>query len=346
MSSKNVKALLRSTDPADRRVVDALQKKFINQRLLTPGQVFVSKTLSNVSVQYKNEDYIGDQLMPVVDVDQVAGTYFKYGKSDRLTSYDDSIGPNGTPNEISETRSTDTYACTPHALVNYLDNETMRQQDAPLDEMTDLSEAVMDNLLLNKEIRKAAILTTAGSYDAANVQTLSGTSQWNSTAGDPVNVLLRATSSLWMGNAPSDIVGWCGLDVWNVLRAHPAILDLFKYGGGNGPALATEAMIASFFGWSKLLVGKARRQTANEGQTAVYGRVWGKHMGVVRVARKPGKRAASFGYDFRVSGDPKTDTWFDPKRGMSGSYACRTGFNEGLKVVANDTGALIVDAVS
>jgi len=344
--SQNLKALIRSTNPEDRRKVESVQKRFVEARLLTPGQLFTSATMSNVSVQYKNDEYIGDVLVPIVDVAKVAGTYFKYGKGDRMTFHDDRIGSKGTPNEVSESRTTDTYSCTPRALTNFIGSESLRQQDAPLDEMMDLTESIVDNLMLNKEMRKATLLTTSGNYDAANVVTLSGSSQWNSaTGGDPVAAILTAGTSLWMGNAPSDIYGWCGIEVYNVLRSHPAVLDLFKY-GGQSVGLATEDMIAKFFGWKGLVVGKARRQTANEGQTPSYSRIWGKNMGVVRVARKPGIRAASFAYDFRVTGDPKTDLWFRPELGMSGGYQARVGFNEGLEVVANDTGYLIAAAIS
>ena len=344
--SQNLKNLIRSTDPEVRSKIDAIQRTFVNARLLTPGQVFTSPALSTVSVQYRNESYIGDYLVPIVDVPRVAGTFFRYGKADRLTPHEDKIGPKGTPNEVTETRSQDTYSATPHALTNYLDNETLRNADRPLEEMTDLVEAVMDNLLLNKEIRKAELLTTAANYDAGNAVTLSGSSQWNSsTGGDPVGAFIAAGTALWNGNAPSDLWGWMGIDVYSVLRSHPAILDLFKY-GGQSVGLADESMIAKFFGWKGLLVGTARKQTANEGQAPVYSRIWGKDAGVVRVARKPGIRAASFAYDFRVNGDPKTDVWYRPELGMSGGYQARVGFNEGLKIVANDTAYLIKAAVA
>ena len=64
-------------------------------------------------------------------------------------------------------------------------------------------------------------------------------------------------AALFNGRGASKLLGWCSLDVWNVLSRHPAILDLFKY-GGTAPGLATADMIAKFFGLDGMLVSKAR----------------------------------------------------------------------------------------
>lgn len=342
---RNLKALIASPDPATRRLVEPVQRRLLESRLLTPGQVFSLPTLSNVSVQYKNEDYIGNMLMPRVSVSKTQAYYYKYGKADRLTPHDDEIGPRGTANEVTETRSKSALLLTDHALTNYLDNETMKQQDAPLNEMVDLVAAVNDGLALNKEIRIATVCTTAANF-GSNTSTLSGNSQWDSSVGgDPVKNLQDATSAIWIGNGPGDLIAYTGVDAFNALSRHPAILDMIKY-GGTAPGLASADMIASIFGWSKLIVGKARRNIANEGLTASYSRIWGKDFGIVRVARTPGVRNVSFGYDFDLTGDPVTDLWFDPKYGKSGGYTSKVAFSEDLEVVAADAGYLFKAVVS
>lgn len=343
--AEKLKSLLRQGDPEVVEMAKQVNGALTRMKAVSPGAVHNVATLSTLSVQYANEDFIGDRLLPVVNVAKKSDKYFTYTKRDRFAGPEDKVGARSTPNEINESRSTSTYSLVDYALKNFVDNETLRNQDAPLDEMMDLVEAINDVLALKREIRQASVLTTAGNY-SGNTSALSGSSQWDSSAGgNPIKDLQDAKAACWMGMGAGDMVGFCSLEVWNVLSRHPAILDLFKYGGA-APGLATTRMVASFFGLSDILVGAARNDTANEGASASYSRVWGKVFGIVRVARSASLRNAAFGYTMRQNGDPITDVWFDQSIGKSGGYYARVGFSEDYKVVAGDTGFLLTSVIA
>ncbi len=341
--TQQIKALIRSTDPKAKALVKRVNDELLAMKATSGAVVHNNTTLAQASIQYKNDDFIGLQLMPVVEAPHKSDDYIIYSKRDRLAGPDDVMTKRARPNEINESRSTATYAMRDYALMNYVDNETLRDQDAPLDEKVDLIEAINDVLALKREQRIAAILTTGANF-AGNTAVLSGTDQFDNAGNvSIIQKIQDGIAATWNGAGPGDLVGYCSLDVWNVMARNTNLRGLFNY---VKDGLATTDMVARYLGLSKILVGAARQDTANEGQNAAYSRIWGKVFGVVRVARSPSRRNASFGYTFRLNGDPITDLWYDQAVGKSGGWYGRVGFSEDYKIVAPDTGFLYTAVIA
>jgi hypothetical protein len=310
---------------------------------ILPGAVHSNTFMSNFSLQYANDEYIGERCMPIVPVVHRSDAFATYGKRDRLAAPDDTIGPRGVVNEVNETRSSDNYSVKDRALQAHIDATTIQNEDAVFDEMFDLLAAPNDGLALKREIRIAAAVQLSTNY-SGNTTTLSGANQWDSAAGgDPLKNIQTAVASLWGGMGATNIVGVCNLDVFNVLTRHPQLLDLLKY---TAAGVATRQQLANIFGLSEILVGAARTDTANSGQTASYSRIWTDSFSVLRVAQRPTKRSAHFGSTFRLNGDPKTTAWFEEAQGKEGCYYAKVGVSEDHKIVAGDSGALIIDCLA
>lgn len=308
------------------------------------GSVHVDATLAGMSVQYKNEAYIGEMLMPILQVGKKSNSYFTYGKNDRLSAPDDSVSNRSEPNEITETRSTANYSTKPYALKDFLDQSDLANQDAPLDEMVDAVAAVNEALALQQEKRHATILTTAANF-AGNTVTLAGVNQWSDYTGtsSPYDVVATARDAIWSGNGNTKLIGYCNNAVFNKMRRHPQVITDFKHQGGL--KVPTRQQLAEYLELDDLLVAKAWENTANEGQTASLGRIWGKDFGIVRVATAPSTRIACFGFTFRF-GPKETTEWFEPGKGVKGGYVVRVGHEVDEKIVAGDTGYLIKAAVA
>jgi len=311
---------------------------------LAPGELYSNATIRSMSIQYANDDYIGDRLMQIVNVgDQPTGNFFTYDKRSRLQSPDDTMPERGIPNEIEDARNKTTFSCNDYGLSNSISAKATNAADAPLDELIDLTESILDVLALKRETRQATLLTTATNYASGNTTTLSGSSQWNSgTGGNPIADIQGARAACWTGRGPGSFVGFCSRSVWDVLARHPQLLDLQKY--VTAGLLAPKAL-AAFFGLSDILVGDARRDTANEGRTASYSRIWGNYFGIVRVANRPSVRNASFAYTLRMFGEPKPAQWFEEKEGISGRYYAKVGISDDYRVCANEAGFLIVNPI-
>jgi len=338
-----LKATLNSRLPKHKAIVARANEELLSMKTanLVPHQ---PSTMSNLSLQYSNGLFIGDQLMPIVTVSKKSDIYYTYDKRSRMSGPDDRIGSRSKPNEINENRSTANFSTKDYALTNYVDNETLRNQDAPLDEMVDLVQALNDVIALKREQRQAAILTTAGNY-GANTAALAGIDQFDNAGNLSIIQKMQAmTEALWTGSNATRKVAFCSLEVWNAIARNPNIRDMFKYTSGEG--VASRKQVAGYFGWDDILVSDARQDTANDGQTAAYGRIWGKVFGLVRVAAGPTVRSAQFGSTFRFAGDPVTDAWFEAGIGKSGGWHARVGLSEDYKVVAGDTGFLYTAAIA
>jgi hypothetical protein len=333
--------MLHSPNEAQKGNIERLNSDLLHLREVSPGAVQTSTFLSTMSVQYANDMYIGEALMPVMPVPNQAGSYPTYDKRDHLNVPDDSISPRGDANEMSDGRGTDTYATVGKALSNMLLVETLRNQQAPLDEMVDLMSLPADGMALRRDIRIADVLTTAANYPTGNKITLSAGNRWSDVAGTPRQDILAAIGALWQGNGMTKLKAWMSLDVWNVLRIHSDLLGLL---GANDRGMVSAKTFCEFFDLDELLVSQTRKDTANRAQAAAYSRVYGNNFGVCRVAPRPGVRNAFFGATLRWDG-MTVQQWFDPKTGTKGAYWAKVATHEVQKIVAADTAYLITTPI-
>lgn len=338
-----VNAVLKSHNPEDVLEIQTANAELMYVKDVQPGAVHNDATLTSLSVQYANDVYIGELLMPVIDVTKRSDQYAVYDQRNRFAYPDDALGPRGEANEINEGRSFETYFCKGYGYENFVSGETIAQQDAPLNELVDLTEAVAEGLMFRREKRIAAVLTTAGNY-GGNTAAIGAAARWDTTAGgDPIADIQTATAALFTGKGPSRIVGFTSLDVWNVLSRHPAILDLFKF-NGSSPGLATPDMIATFLGMDELLVGRAREDTSNEAASATFARIWGDSFGIIRVLDRPSIRNAAFGVTFRNG--MNAIQWFDQRVGVKGGWYAKVAAEEDHKITAAPTGYLITTPIN
>lgn len=326
------------------------QLKRANEELLalrdiTPGAVSSNPVIATMSVMYANDEFIGERLAPLVMTGgQLTARYFKYDKRDRTAVVDDTVTTDGVNKQISQNRSLDSVALQERAIADFVSQATLNAQAAPLDELLDATTAIAEVQALGREQRIATLLSTTSSY-GSQYTTLSGADQWNSsTGGDPASVIDTARAAIWSGAGPGKTVAFCSLDVHNVLKRHDKILSTIKYQGGK-PGFATREMLRDYFEVDEYLVGAARRDTANIGQTASYSRIWGKIFGIVRVAKMPSIRNAGFASTFQDA-EPFADQIWDARPGSRGGYLCKRGFSDVSKVVAPDAGYLVNAAIA
>jgi hypothetical protein len=333
----------RSSDPKIRAKALRLSHELIRLKEVKAEATHANQFLTNLSVKYANDELIGTRLMPFVGVDKRSDQFLKYDKRDNLNAPNDELVQRGKANEVTQGRSTDNYSVKDYGLEGFVAWETVANQDAVFDEVLDVTIQVNDLVGLKREIRQANILQTGANY-AGNTAALSGSDQFDAAGSDPAKKVRDAISGLWRGpSGSSKLVCWMGLEVYNVLRQHPKLLDLFKYQVGG---FANRQKLAEYFEVDEVLVGAARYDTANSGQAASYSRIWGKNLGIVRVANSPSKRSAHFGSTFRLNEDPVVTTWFDQSIGKKGGMYSKVAVSEDYKVVAGDTSWLYTTVIS
>lgn len=309
-----------------------------------PSTVHQSSILTNLSIKYQNAAMIWSYLMPIVKVGKRADEFYVYTKADSFRLIDDALGSTGLPNEASWSVSTDNYSVKDHGQADWLAQSTIDNADNPLQPEIDTNDFL--NLLLDipQEKRVADIVFAAGSYPSGNKVTLSGNDQWGGSTDSPVDNVLTAIEDCFV-RANTLVYGH---DAWKKFRALPEVLDAVKgatrYQGSPG-GLASPQEVISLFEVDHLFVGRAKYNSAEQGQTATYTRLWGKHMAALHVVPNPGIKSITFGVTFAESLKRTTKT-FDGKRGVKGAHHIKVTWNSTEKVVASDLGYLITDAVA
>lgn len=337
-----------NTLATSRDVEISAEWKDMNEQLLhgkaASNAILTNYLLNTLSVQYQNDTYIGERLMPAINVQgRMAASYYTYGKRDQLGYPDDSMGERTNANELTRTRTLTTVSLQPRALREYVDELTLNNPMQPLNELVEATNNALEGIAFNREKRIAAIVAAAANY-GSNTTAIAAADRWD-VGGDPVADIIAMSPSIWGGRGTTKKVGFCSLAVWNVLRKHARILDLFKF-NGSSPGLASADMLKSWFDLDELLIGSAWQDTANEGQTAAYARsIWPDVFGIVRVATSPSTRNAFWGATFQDRAAPESDVTFDAARGTDGGWFARAKISDASAIIAADTGYLLTTPI-
>lgn len=311
------------------------------------SQLHFDRPLANFATEYSNHELIGLSLCPEVMVEKKSDKFFKRAKENSVRYQNPKIGHLQVPPEIEQEVSTDSFVCEDYGFMGKLALDSEANADPPLSLRQDMAADLAARLRLAQEVRIATLLTTSGSYDSGNVQTLTGSDRWDSSGGgDPLAVIDTARASVWPGPR-TKLVAFCGIDVWLKLKRHPQILDLVKGGATTSDAaIVSKQKFAELIEVDEFVVGEARQIATNPGQTSASTRVWGKYFGIVRVSMgQPSTRTLHFASSFAFGG-LNMQTWIEQAPGLMGAYLAKLTHSTDEKVCVNDAGALVVSPIS
>lgn len=308
----------------------------------TVKDVHQDEVLSNLSVQYRNHDYIAPLAIPKVLVRKASDKYYEFNQGDWFRNEADVRAPNTTGPVGGYRLSTSNYTTIQYAMATYVADEERDNADEGLDLDRQAVEYCTDKVLMKFEKQAAGILFSASSYASGHSVTLSGTSQWNNAASDPIGDIrtAKAVISGKIGRQPNTLL--LGEEVYTELQDHGAVLDRIKY---TQKGIVTPDLLAGLFDVERVLVGRAVENTAGEGTTPSYARIWGKHAALIYVPSQPGLRTLSFAYWFVWRGyDFVTERWRKSDGGNADGFRVRAQWD--IKIVANTAGYLILNAVA
>src|SRR5687767_8994133 len=104
------------------------------------SNVYADKILSNVSVDYKNGQFIADTIFPEVQVTERTGIYFRYGR-EKFSSVNDVRAPGTYAQVVDYSLTQATYGpLLDHSLDAPLYDEIVGHAQAPLDPAVDATE--------------------------------------------------------------------------------------------------------------------------------------------------------------------------------------------------------------
>lgn len=233
----------------------------------------VDPVLGNISLAYKNDAYIAEQLYPSITVAKQSGKHFVYDQG-RFRNIDNLRGESAPSKEVTlDISLSSPYFCEDHSLKQFVPDEDVDNAVPPADPFVDATENVTDLHMVAREVELAGSLTDT-SVLTQNA-TLSGTDQWSDYSNsDPFDDLETGMQTIHAAiyQRPNTLV--LGKQVWDKIKHHPAFLERVKY---SQKGVITEDLLASLVGVDRVLVAAAGKNTAAEGQTDSMSYIWGKN---------------------------------------------------------------------
>jgi hypothetical protein len=302
----------------------------------TSSSVHVDSALSNIAIQYKNNQFIADRILPVITVNKRSDSYYKFTKSDTFTRVMPLTGPKAEVTEADYTLTTGSYDVLDYALKGFVSYTDMKNADAPLDLLADETEHLTNLLYLHREKMVADVVFASATYDSANKAT--PTTKWGNASATPIAQIITAQNALVGIQGP-----YCaafGNKAWELFRQHPDVLGAFQ--PTSPGVVATQQQVANFFGFEEVLVGDAFYNSALPGATASYSRIWDDHVLIFKRNTSARVKDVSLGHVFQC-GALDVQRWEDLSKGPNGGEWVKAGWSYDIVTTASDAGYLIYD---
>lgn len=306
------------------------------------NQLHVDQLLSNISVKYKNANYIASEMFPEVPVKKDSDLYRVYDRDFRLP---ETIRSNkGVAREASFNVTTSSYILAQHSLKDYVSDRDAENYDIS-DLRADTVEYLTDKIMLRMEYEVAQLFVNQTSTGNTNASwslavSLSSAQQWSldTVTSNPIPQMDTAATVVLENSG--QVVNYAMLPHRCLIAAknHTSVIDRIKYTSAD----ITPAMIAGLFDVPQLLVGKAVYDTAQEGLTASITPLWGDNVFVGYKPAKASPMAPSAGYIFK-NNLPMTKRWRVEERQ---SEAIEVNVHFQAKVVSSLSGYLLKDVLA
>lgn len=223
-----------------------------------PGSAHKDAALSNLSIAYRNNMYIADQVFPTVPVAKQSDYFFKFLRGDWFRQDASVRGPGAMAKRGGYKLSSDTYSCKEYAFAHSIPIELINNADDVLNPMQTGINFVTESILLAKEKVVSTLICTAANWATYFSEDAEGL--WAPT--DTTNTFLvdvlyrREFIRQAIGRYPNVLV--MDAKTYKGLKGSSVLLDRIKYTGTNGnPADVTPQMIAMLCDLEKVLVGGA-----------------------------------------------------------------------------------------
>jgi hypothetical protein len=320
----------------------------------TVRSAHVNVPLTQFSVGYHPLGMIAEQVFPVVPVSNESDYYYFWdkGQAFRVERSDGkgSLRADGTRPKLVDFGATlKTYTAEEFAMETRITDRERANADNALALEQSKVRRVQDLLYIDYEIRVASALTAAATYPAANVVTLSGTSQWNnasfsSQTGNQHSVIKanieagkEAIRKATGGLLPNTIV--IPRAVAAVMYNDVGLADIVKY---TAPNLMVDDLLPQTLWGMRVLIPTVPFTTSAEGEAPAMSDVWGKNVILLYRDPNPGLDALTLGLTLRQR--PWQVKQYRDEQIDATFY--RPGFVQVEQLVAPDCGYLLQNVIA
>jgi hypothetical protein len=310
----------------------------------------VNVPLSNFASEafdLNEQGYVAPMLLPAIGVDKQSNKYYTIRSDEffRAPSTGTLRAPKTSANKVEFTISSDSYFADNYALAVENALEDLDNADLQVRLRENSVRLISNLLMLDQEVRVANMVTSISNVGSGVA--LAGNSKWGDPNSDPIgdvntaHAFIRSNTALTANTA---VIDW---DTIQVVRRHPAMLDLFKY---NQTGELKEEDLKSLFKVDRLLVAKAIKNVGKEGQVNSMGNVWGNLCLLAYVGTNTGLQSITFGGRFRwqppiFPADFGVTTNVYNQAGSRHVETVEAGYFQDEKIIARGLSYLIKDTI-
>lgn len=283
------------------------------------SQIHIDQALTALSVMYRNETYVADQVFPILPVNKRSNKYFVYKKEDFLSPSPTSAGgvlgslrrPGTEAAEIDYSLSAQSYFAEEYAYRGFVADAEVAASDNPLQPDIDQTLQLSERLLLDNEVAVAALAGKRANYPSANKTALTtggtGTSwaSYTSANSNPFNDIKNGKLAVIKAIAREPNTMLLSVDAARTLADHPTLKELVKYVHQDG---LTMSGVPKVIRGLTVIEGAAQKNTAAEGAAYAGGNLWQADDGTALALifyrpATPSLRTVSLGYTFEAPDD-------------------------------------------
>ena len=306
----------------------------------------VDVPLSNLAIAAfsdGDDEFIADQLFPVVQVAKQSDKFFIIEKSAFLRSDETLRAPKAKARRIEFTVNSDSYFADNHALAEENALEDLANADFAIQLRENSARLVATRLRRAQEIRIANLVTSASNLGSGVA--LAGGNKWNDFVNSnpladvrTAHAFLRHTTGL-RGNVA--MMDW---DTWQIVRHHPDLLDLYKHTSGGQLNLD---QLAATFTVDKILLGQGIIENMPEGSTlSSITNIWSNVFMLAHIEPAAGLKTRTLGlrFNWQPAGFPgamQIERTVQAGAGSRKVEIVEAGHFQAEKVVAADLGYVI-----
>jgi hypothetical protein len=228
-------------------------------------ELHIDTHLTNLAINYRPQNFIADQIAPIVSVDKESNSYPIFSRFENFAIEDTTRSRGTEAKKVTRSVSSANYQARNYALGFDVTIEDLANMDQAFRGELDLGAAkyIVGKLGLDYERRVLTLASAAASVST----TFLVSSAWNAPVaanqGDPFAQVMQMIEQVQsqVGQRPNSLlVGW---KAWNYMRRNVSMRNLIN-GTNNRGGPVTRDQVANVFEVDRFLVSEALWHTANE----------------------------------------------------------------------------------
>lgn len=246
----------------------------------------LASSLMEFDLAMDRQGFIAQRVAPVLTVASQSGTFGKIPVEQLLQTRTTTRAPGSGYARGNYTFGTASYACEEHGAEEPIDDREAKMYANYFDAEQVATMRAYDAVLRNAEIRMAAAIFNATTWASLRTEV---SNEWDdATNGTPITDVETAVQAVWSqsGMWPNALI--ITKHVFRNLRLSAQVIDALESGGAGASSTQgdiTVQTLANIFDLDYVIVAGSAKNTAKEGQSVSFDKVWDDEYAMVcRVA--------------------------------------------------------------